>query len=132
MIPNCRSKYHAKKVTCNGIVFDSGKEANRYANLLMLERAGAISELKLQKRYELIPAQYETYERYGKNGKRLKDGRRCVEKSVVFVADFAYIDIDGNRVVEDVKGYKNSTAYDVFVIKRKLMLLVHGIRVREV
>ena len=116
----------------DGVKFDSLKEATRYRELSLLERAGTITELELQKRFELIPAQYETYPRYGKNGKRLKDGQRCIEKAVFYVADFDYLDADGNHVVEDVKGYKGSTAYAVFAIKRKLMLHVHGIKIKEV
>lgn len=125
------SKYHAKKVTYNGITFDSKKEANRYRELLLLKKAGVVTELELQKRYELIPTQYETYPRYGKNGNRLKDGKRCVEKAVYYLADFDYYQ-DGKHIVEDVKGYKGSTAYAVFAIKRKLMLLVHGIKIKEI
>lgn len=127
------AKYGNRKTTVNGITFDSMKEAQRYSELLLLEKAGAITNLELQKPYELIPAQYETYERYGKRGKRLKDGKRCIEKSVVYNADFTYQE-DGKTVVEDVKGYRNpnSAGYAKFVIKRKLMLQLYGIRVREV
>jgi len=75
----------------------------------------------------LIPAQYETYVRYGKKGQRLKDGQRCIEKAVVYVADFTY-QKDGQMIVEDTKGMKTKD----YIIKRKLMLYVHGIRVREV
>ena len=125
------SKYAARKAVVDGIAFDSRKEARRYGELSLLLRAGKITDLELQKRYELIPAQYETFERYGKRGQRLKDGQRCVEKSVVYVADFTYKQ-DGQTIVEDTKGYQRGTAYDVFVIKRKLMLYIHGIKIREV
>ena len=122
-----RNKYHSIKT--NG--FDSRKEARRYEELLLLQRAGQISDLKTQVPYELIPAQYETYERYGKNGNRLKDGMRLLERACVYVADFVYIDDKGNTVVEDVKGYKDGAAYSIFTIKRKLMLL-KGIKVTEI
>ena len=121
-------KYHNRKTTIDGIVFDSSKEANRYVELKLLQRAGEIYGLELQKRFELIPAQYETYERYGKNGKRLKDGQRCVEKSCVYVADFCYTTRDGKVVVEDTKGEKTKD----YIIKRKLMLYVHGIEIKEI
>ena len=129
----CRSKYGSEKVTVDGIAFDSKKEARRYRELKLLERAGDISGLELQKRFELIPAQYETYERYGKRGQRLKDGQRCVEKAVVYVADFAYMK-NGDFVVEDTKGYRNPSeaGYAYFVLKRKLMLWVHGIKIHEI
>ena len=126
-------KYHSKKTVIDGITFDSKKEAERYSELKRLERCGAISNLELQKVYELIPAQYEFYERYGKNGNRLKDGKKCIEKSCVYKADFVYIDNEtGQQVVEDVKGYKGGQAYSLFTIKRKLMLERYGIKVEEV
>ena len=119
-----RSKYHAIKT--NG--FDSRKEARRYEELLLLQRAGQISDLKTQVPYELIPAQYESYERYGKNGNRLKDGMRLLERACVYVADFVYIDDKGNTVVEDTKGVRTAD----YIIKRKLMLKVHGIKIHEI
>ena len=122
-----RSKYNAQKTFFNGSWFDSAREADRYAELLLLQRAGKISDLRLQVKYVLIPAQYEYYERYGKNGKRLKDGKRCIEKECAYIADFVYEE-NGKTVVEDVKGMRTKE----YLIKRKLMLWVHGVRVREV
>lgn len=107
------NKYNNKTTkTFDGNVHDSRKEAIRWSELLILERAGVISELKRQVRYELIPKQ---------------EG----ERAVFYVADFEYIE-NGNKVVEDVKGYKEGLAYRVFTIKRKLMLYVHGIKVKEI
>ncbi len=128
-----RTKCGNKKVTVDGIEFDSKKEANRYCELKLLQRAGQITDLQLQTEFELIPAQYETYARYGKTGKQLQDGKRCIEKSCVYKADFTYIK-DGQLVVEDVKGYRDpaSAAYAKFVIKRKLLLWRFGIRVIEI
>ena len=126
-------KYGNAKVTVDGIKFDSKKEARRYYELKLLQRAGRITDLQLQREFELIPAQYETFERYGKTGRRLQDGKRCIEKSCVYKSDFCYMQ-DGRLVVEDVKGYRDpqSAAYAKFVIKRKLMLLRYGIKVIEV
>ena len=122
-------KYHSKKTVIDGIKFDSKKEAERYSELKLLERCGAISNLELQKVYELIPAQYELYERYGKNGNRIKDGKKCIEKSCVYKADFVYIDNEtGQQVVEDVKGFRTKE----YKIKKKLMLYIHGIKIKEV
>ena len=122
-------KYHSKKTAIDGITFDSRKEAERYSELKLLERCGAISNLELQKVYELIPAQYELYERYGKNGNRIKDGKKCIEKSCVYKADFVYIDNEtGQQVVEDVKGFRTKE----YKIKKKLMLYIHGIKIKEV
>ena len=121
------NKYRAKKIIIDGITFDSKKEAERYSELKLLERCGAISNLELQKVYELIPAQYELYERYGKNGNRLKDGKRCLERSCIYKADFVYIE-NGKTVVEDVKGFRT----DKYKIKKKLMLYIHGIKIKEI
>ena len=106
-------KYHAEKTELDGIVFDSKKEAQRYAELKLLERSGAIHNLQRQVRYELIPAQK-------------KDGK-TVERACHNIADFVYTE-NGKTVVEDVKGFRTKE----YVLKRKLMLRVHGIEVREV
>ena len=126
-------KYGNSKVVVDGIEFDSQKEGRRYWELKLLQRAGRISDLQLQREFELIPAQYETYPRYGKTGKRLQDGKRCIEKSCTYKADFCYMQ-DGKLIVEDTKGYRDpaSAGYAKFVIKRKLMLWRHGIKVVEV
>lgn len=120
-------KYHNKKIVVDGMSFDSVKEFHRYRELKLLERAGEIQELETQVKFILIPAQYEFYERYGKNGTRLKDGRRCLEKECAYVADFVYFQ-NGVKVVEDTKGFRTKD----YIIKRKLMLFMHGIRVNEV
>lgn len=106
-------KYHNTKVKINGEIFDSKKEAARWQELLLLQRAGKISHLNRQVTYTLIPSQYI-------------DGK-CVERSVKYVADFVYHQ-DGQLVVEDTKGMKTPE----YVLKRKLMLSVYGIRIKEV
>lgn len=111
------NKYKSKKAMVNGILFDSKKEASRYIYLNQQEKAGLISDLELQKKFVLIPKQ--------------TDGKKTVERECAYYADFVYIK-DGETVVEDVKGYRNGQAYALFTIKRKLMLYVHGIRVKEV
>lgn len=125
------SKYRNRKITVDGIEFDSKKEAERYQQLKIYQRAGLISDLRLQVPFELIPAQYEdSPEVYVRNTSAHKKGehkKKLVEKAVVYRADFVYID-DGETVVEDVKGMKTRE----YIIKRKLMLKVHGIKVREV
>lgn len=128
------SKYRAKKTQYNGILFDSKKEMLRYRELLLLERAGKISDLELQKVYELIPAQYATSDEVYTKGKNKGQPKRgeLLERAVVYKADFKYVDENGYTVVEDTKGYKKGTAYSVFTIKRKLMLLNYGIQIREV
>lgn len=107
------SKYHSKKTIVNGIAFDSKKEANRYFELSLLEKSGVITDLRRQAKFELIPSQ------------RI-DGK-VVERSVNYVADFVYKQ-HGKTVVEDTKGFKTKD----YIIKRKLMLYIHGIRVKEI
>lgn len=123
----CRSKYKAKKVTVNGITYHSQKEYRRFCELSLLERAGKVTDLQRQVKFVLVPTQYERYERYStKTGKRLKDGIRTVEQEVSYIADFVYTE-DGKQVVEDSKGYRTAD----YIIKRKLMLHVHGIKIKE-
>lgn len=122
-------KYGNRKVTVDGISFDSVREARRYKELNLLLLAGEIIGLQMQVPFELVPAQYEetgeVYTRGPRKGQP-KQGR-CIEKSVVYIADFVYWQ-DGKRIVEDTKGMKTKD----YIIKRKLMLHVHGIRIREV
>lgn len=126
-----RNKYHARKTSG----FASGKEARRYQELQLLERAGVIDNLRTQVKFVLIPAQREesadVFTR-GKNKGKHKPGR-VIEKEVSYWADFVYHDINTDReVVEDVKGYRDGEAYKLYVVKRKLMLWRYGIRIREV
>lgn len=122
-----QNKYHNNPTYRNGIKFSSAKEARRYGELLLMQRAGVISDLQRQVKYVLIPAQYDTFERSGNNGQRLKDGKKLIERELSYIADFVYHE-DGKLVVEDTKGFRTKD----FIIKRKLMLYFHGIRVREV
>lgn len=122
------NKYNNHKITFEGETFDSKKEFRRWQELRMLERSGLIQHLRRQVKYVLIPAQYETYPRFSdKTGKRLKDGTRLVEKEVSYIADFVYSHFGGPTTVEDTKGVRTAD----YIIKRKLMLWVHGIRIIE-
>jgi hypothetical protein len=123
--------YNIKTKTSDGNIFDSSKEARRWEDLLILQKIGKITELQRQVPYELLPNQYETYERFSKKGERLKDGQRLVERKVVYVADFVYHDVKtGELIVEDTKS--EATRTKDYILKRKLMYLVHGIRIKEV
>lgn len=122
------SKYGNRKVTVDGISFDSKKEARRYTDLMLLARAGEISNLERQVKFVLVPAQYEVVERYGKDGRRLRDAKKLIERECAYIADFTYTDSSGKYVVEDTKGMRTKD----YIIKRKLMLHRYGIRVREV
>lgn len=125
------SKYHAKKIEADGMVFASRKEYNRWQELKLLERAGRIKNLQTQVRFELIPAQYTEVTEYTPKTHKPKTVQKLIEKKLSYVADFVY-DRDGQMVVEDVKGYRESGAYSLYVIKRKLMLYIHGIRIQEI
>lgn len=97
------TKYRSQKT--NG--FASKREARRAQELELLQKIGEISDLKYQVKYELIPKQ---------------EG----ERAVTYTADFSYIE-GGKLIVEDCKGARTQQ----YVIRRKLMLWLHGIRLRE-
>jgi hypothetical protein len=120
------SKYHSRKITRDGVTFDSVKEYKRFCELSLLERAGAITDLQRQVKFVLIPAQREFTNEIDKKG-RFKTGK-LLERECAYIADFVYLDEKGRRVVEDTKGFKTKD----YVIKRKLMLYEHGIRISEV
>lgn len=110
-----RSKYGSEKIQVDGHTFSSKAEARRYQHLLLMERAGMISGLVLQPKFELAPS--------------VKFFGARATPPLRYFADFAYIDSDGRRVVEDVKG---GPVTEGFRIKKHLMLAVHGIEVQEV
>lgn len=116
-----RNKYGAKRVGEHA----SKKEHNRANQLKLWQRAGLISNLREQVPFELIPAQY------GECGTDLKGKpvRVCIEKSCKYIADFVYTDNEtGQTIIEDTKGVRTKE----YIIKRKLMLYLHGIRIKEV
>lgn len=123
-------KYGNKKITLDGITFDSRKEANRYRELKLLEKAGKISHLRLQVKFILIPAQYEqSKEKYQRGAKKgLYKRGKLLERECAYIADFVYIDADGKKIVEDTKGMRTKD----YIIKRKLMLHKYGIKIKEV
>lgn len=126
-----QTKYYNKKVVVDGIEFDSKKEAERYRELCLLQKAGKITQLRLQVPFELVPNQYETVTVQLKT--KTKEVEKLVERKIEYIADFVYVDLESHElVVEDVKGYKMGGAYEVFKIKRKLMLKAYGIKVREI
>ena len=107
------SKYHAHKTTVDGITFNSKREAKRYGEPKLLQRSGAISNLRRQVRYELIPA-------FDADGKHYRP--------TSYVADFVYTDAEtGKEIVEDVKGMRT----DVYRIKAKLFAHRYGVSIRE-
>ena len=104
------NKYGNKKIRLpDGTVYDSKKEYKRHMELMLLQRAGEISDLKRQVKYELIPKQ---------------DG----ERAVYYVADFVYKDSrTGEEVVEDCKGFRT----DVYKLKAKIYRYRYGKKILE-
>lgn len=111
-----KNKYNNQKPIFNGHKFDSNRELQRYKILLFAEKSGKIKNLERQVKFILIPTQRD------ENGKLL-------EREVSYYADFVYTDAKtGLLIVEDVKGVKT----DAYIIKRKLMLALYGIQIKEV
>lgn len=110
------NKYGNKKVTIYGIQFDSQHEATRWCELKYMERAGLIKNLVRQMPITLLPAQ------------RNEKGK-VIERPVKYVADFMYEE-NGKQVVEDAKS--PATRTPEYIIKRKLLLYLYGIRIKEV
>ena len=109
-----QSKYGNKEAVVNGERLDSKKEAKRYIDLMIMLKAGHITNLRRQVKYVLIPSQ--------------KIDGKVVERECSYIADFVYKDRNGNTVVEDTKGFRTPE----YKIKRKMMLYVHGIRIKEI
>ena len=107
------TKYKNKKVFVDGHTFDSKKEAKRYYELRLLEQAGEITNLRIQVKFVLIPSQ--------------KIDGKVVERECAYKADFVYQE-NGQTVVEDTKGFRTRD----YIIKRKMMLYIHGIRIKEI
>lgn len=101
------NKYRNQRTVVDGIVFDSHKEACRWCELRLLERAGEIQSLQRQVAFELIP--------------KSRHGR-----AIRYVADFVYIE-SGQQVIEDVKGMRT----DVYKLKKRMMA-EQGKEIREV
>lgn len=103
-----QNKFFAKKTEADGIIFDSKREAARYRELSLMQQAGAISNLTLQTDYPLVV-----------NGVKIASYR----------SDFEYIQ-DGEKVVEDSKSdYTKKLLW--YRMKKKLMLAIHGIEIKE-
>lgn len=107
-----RSKYGA--VPTGGHA--SRREHRRAQELRVMQRAGLIADLREQVPFTLIPSQFA------------EDGSGCIERACRYIADFVYTDLStGLQIVEDTKGVRTPE----YKIKRKLMLYIHGIRIKE-
>lgn len=110
------NKYGAKKIQTEDGVFDSKHEYQRWCELVLMQKAKLISNLHRQVKYVLIPAQ--------------RKGGKLLERECSYIADFTYFDDKGRFHVEDAKS--TATRTKEYIIKRKLMLKEHGLRVEEV
>lgn len=103
-----RSKYGAKRTQVDGISFDSRAEAQRYSELMLLKRAGVVTEIELQPSYVLMPG-----------FKHKATGERV--QAITYKADFLVTYADGHQEIEDVKGFKTAT----YLLKKKLFMNLH-------
>lgn len=122
------NKYNARKVIIDGIEFDSTKEGKRYLVLKKAQEAGVINELKLQPRWDALPAKKEIYVEHLKTKDKIKE--RTIVQPIKYTADFSYIK-DGAMIVEDIKPCKSMISRDV-PLRIKLMKYFHDIDVRLV
>lgn len=113
------TKYRSRKVMLDGICFDSAKEAKRYTELKLMERAGQIRELRLQVAFHLADAVQ-------------LEGETRKKPAMKYIADFVYFDVEaGREVVEDVKS-KATRKLPVYRVKKHLMKILHKIDIREI
>lgn len=120
-----RNKYHATKVTFDGITFDSKKEGLYYLKLKDMMHRGEISDLRLQVPYELLPAIYRDETVHLKTKDKVV--RKLIQRPVTYVADFVYTK-DGEEIVVDTKGVRLPD----YIIKKKMMLALKGIEITEI
>lgn len=124
-------KYRNIKTMADGFEFDSKKEANYYLFLKRKLADGEISDLRLQVKYEIVPAVKVPYV---KKFKRKPDEVRymTVQPPVYYIADFVYVDnATGREEVVDVKS--EITRHDkAYVLKKKMMRAFNGIAIVEV
>ena len=116
ILKNQKAKYHNQKTKVNNIEFDSKKEAKRYSELKLLEKAGLIKELETQKKFELQPKYVNN------NGEHIR--------AITYIADFFYYDCkEGIYIVEDTKGFRT----DVYILKKKLFEYVYpNLTIKEI
>lgn len=121
--PKPKSKYHAEPTTVDGIRFASKKEAKRYGELKLLEKAGEIWDLELQPKFPLVVA--------ATTG-TLMGAAKALAGTFVgrigeYRGDFSYLGRSG-RVVEDVKGFKTP----LYKWKKKHVEIQYGLTIVEV
>jgi hypothetical protein len=105
--PKKPSKYKNRKVELDGYTFDSQAEANRYAELKLLERAGKVTHIILQPQFDFYVG---------------------LELMFRYFADFSYLNEHDNKIIEDVKGPRTP----VYRLKKKLIEARYGIKITEI
>lgn len=100
------SKYRNEKTVVDGRTFDSRREASRYKDLRLMEKAEEITSLRLQERFPIIV---------------------CREEICIYVADFYYQRKDGVWIIEDSKGVRTP----IYKLKKKLVEAIYGIKILE-
>lgn len=109
---NVMNKYHNRKVKYGRYTFDSAKEANSYLKLRLMEKAGLITNLQRQVKYELQPS--------------FKVGNKTI-RTITYIADFVYTDKDGSEHIVDVKGFKT----EGYKLKAKMFAYKYGKEIEE-
>ena len=124
------TKFHNTKLTNYLGTFDSVKEYKYYLLLLSRRKRGEITELHRQVEFEIIPQQTTTVQVISPVRKKITEKVKVLEKRAVYTSDFTYRE-NGELVVVDVKSDITRKQAD-YVLRRKLMLYVHGIKITEV
>jgi len=101
-----RLKYRNIPITVNGIKFDSKAEYKRFVELESLQKAGKISNLQMQKDFELQPS--------------FQDNQGEKRRSIKYIADFVYKENEA-IIVEDLKS-KITAKDSTYIIKKKMLL----------
>ena len=121
-----RNKYNNNRVICDGHVFDSEKERDRYIVLRQMQRKGEIFSLQLQKEFVLTETIY--IDDFGRVVSEKTKGRKLYAKRSKYICDFFYYNSYGDQVAEDVKGYKT----DLYQLKKKVIADKYGILIKEI
>lgn len=122
------SKYRNKRVAVDEITFDSKKESRIYLDLKAQKETGEIKDFKMQVPFELIPNQKEIVTAFDKKGRPIQK-ERVVELAIKYLADFVVYHNDGEVTVVDAKGFQGN---QVWILKRKLLLFRHGLKIKVV
>ena len=108
-------KYGSRRVLFRGRLFDSQKEANRYAHHLLRQRAGEVALIMCQVPFQISDTIL------GPDGKVAARGER-------WVADFVIQLTAGGYEVEDCKGFRTAS----FIRKKRRVEAIYGFKIQEV